>query len=254
MIEELYIEDYLKIIKEEFKLNIKNNNYLNKYYSKIELLIDIIPIKQTKGNIPIDLFLLNRYSNVKEIINGERNSPSKKVKVNEIMELNNTNLHSLNKTTIYHLAINVFDKYNGSNEFYNGKDKIIVSHADIKECIKKIYNANQNVYLKEHLLVFSSLNKIIKNARMVSQGFEDKKDEQKTHLFNNLWSYYVVFIQINNNNYFLEFDVVSREDGENHYRVERIQKTDISAGNTKYSITPALETSVPEFNNTTNDY
>ena len=51
-----------------------------------------------------------------------------------------------------------------------------------------------------------------------------------------------------------EFDVVSRNNGENHYRVQRLEKIDnkkanASVGNTNNSITPTLETSAFSANN-----
>ena len=65
-----------------------------------------------------------------------------------------------------------------------------------------------------------------------------------------MWSYYLNGLKINRENYLFEFDVVSRDNNENHYRVQRLQKnTDVPAGNiAKSNITPTSETSVSNNN------
>ena len=67
---------------------------------------------------------------------------------------------------------------------------------------------------------------------------------------NNIWSYYLNGININGEQFLLEFDVVSMKNGENHYRVQRLQKkTDVSAGSFAISKTvPTLETSIIDNN------
>lgn len=208
-----------------------------------------------KGNIPINNKLLNKYANAKEMMTSEINNYDGKVEIkdaSQIEELKNIDISTLNQTSIYHLATDIFDKYNNTNQFNNNGNKIIVSHADIKESIKNIYNENQIKYLKEHLQAFSDLGDIIESATLSSQSLENKKNMQSTHQHNNIWSYYLNGLKINGESYLFEFDVVSRDDGENHYRVQRIQKTDASAGNTvNNSTTPTLETSVSMDNDTT---
>lgn len=222
-------------------------------YAKVQN--DTLNFKQTKGNIPINEKLLNKYNNVKEMMNSEINNYDGKVDVkdiNQINELKDVDLSTLNKTDVFNLAKNIFDRYNNKNLFNNNGNEIMVSHADIKESIKHIYNENQIKYLKEHLQVFSDLGDIIESATLSSQGLENKKNMQSTHSHNNIWSYYLNGLKINGETYLLEFDVVSRDNGENHYRVQRIQKTDTSAGNTvNNSITPTLEASASINNDTT---
>lgn len=41
---------------------------------------------------------------------------------------------------------------------------------------------------------------------------------------NPIWDYYLNELNINDNNYLFEFDVVCRHNGENHYRVQRLEK------------------------------
>jgi hypothetical protein len=208
-------------------------------YAKVQN--DTLNFKQTKGNIPINEKLLNKYNNVKEMMNSEINNYDGKVDVKDINQIN-----------VFNLAKNIFDRYNNKNLFNNNGNEIMVSHADIKESIKHIYNENQIKYLKEHLQVFSDLGDIIESATLSSQGLENKKNMQSTHSHNNIWSYYLNGLKINGETYLLEFDVVSRDNGENHYRVQRIQKTDTSAGNAvNNSITPTLEASASINNDTT---
>lgn len=73
--------------------------------------------------------------------------------------------------------------------------------------------------MKEHLLVFSDLGDIIENATLVNQTKETKNRENI-----NYWNYYFDGLEINNELYYLEFDVRSMENGENQYRVQRLEK------------------------------
>lgn len=56
---------------------------------------------------------------------------------------------------------------------------------------------------------------------MVNQTFENKNRSK----YNN-WNYYFISLNINNNLFDLELDIVSRSDGENHYRIQRLKKAD----------------------------
>ena len=127
------------------------------------------------------------------------------------------------------LATNIFKKYNNYGEFNNDGNIIRVSNRDIKESINKIrYNNNQFKFVKEHLQIFSKLGNIIESATLSAQTIENKNREN-----NVIWSYYLNGLEIRNKKYLFEFDVISRNDGENHYRVQRlceIKKADISAG------------------------
>lgn len=203
---------------------------------------------QTEGNIPINKDLLNKYSNVSELMKTEVNNYDGKINVKtDISELSNLDLESTDSTNIYHLASNIFKNHNTKTTFYNNGNKIEVSNGDIKESINKImHNSNQKKYLKEHLKIFSDLGDIIESATLSSQNIETKTREN-----NKVWSYYLNGLNIDGNTYLFEFDVVSRSNGENHYRVQRLlKKANASAGNTvNNSITPTLETFASYANN-----
>jgi hypothetical protein len=145
--------------------------------------------------------------------------------INEINELKGVDFENLSRQEAYKLAKDIFKKYNNNNCFINDFNKIYVSNGDIKESINKIFSQPiQKEFLSQHLQIFSDLGDIIEIATLVSQVAESKKDKQSSHIDNQLWNYYLNGLKINENSYLFEFDVVSRQDGENHYRVQRLQK------------------------------
>lgn len=81
----------------------------------------------------------------------------------------------------------------------------------------------QNIYIKEHLLIFTKLGDIIESAKLINQTYENKNRNKYI-----LWNYYFNGLIINNTIYNIEVDVVSRYDGENHYRIQRIKKAELS--------------------------
>lgn len=179
-------------------------------YSSSKNQIDVLKIKQTKGNIPINQELLNRYANIKEIFTNEKNNYDGNIDVsNTINELESVDVANMTKTEIYHKAVEIFNNYHNTYEFINDNNKIIVSNTDIKESINKINNNSlQKKYLTEHLLIFSDLGDIIEKSNLVNQTFEKKNREN-----NKIWRYYLNGLNINNNNYLFEFDVISKENG-----------------------------------------
>lgn len=60
---------------------------------------------------------------------------------------------------------------------------------------------------------------IIEKSKLVNQTFENKNRKS-----NKIWSYYLSKLDVNNNKFLFEFDVVSKENDENHYRVQRLEK------------------------------
>lgn len=197
-------------------------NNINEVTSSNNILpIDISQIKQVKGNIPINQELLNKYPNVKEIFKNEKNNYDGNIDIsNNLNELNNLNIEKMTNTEIYHKAVEIFSNHHNTNIFVNNGNRIIVSNSDIKESIHKINNNSlQKKYLKEHLLVFSDLGDIIEKSSLVNQTLENKDRKG-----NKVWSYYLNGLKINGNNYLFEFDVISKENGENHYRVQRLEK------------------------------
>ena len=171
-----------------------------------------------QGNIPIDSNLFNKYNNVNEIFENEKTNYDGVVNVKNI----DIDLNGKNATAIYHDAVEIFNTNHNTNHFKNDGNDIYVTNQDIKESINKIYNDRlQNRYLKEHLEVFSDLGDIIENAKLVNQTAENKNRTKY-----NTWNYYYSGLKINGELYNLEFDVVSRQDGENHYRLQRLKKAD----------------------------
>lgn len=242
-------------------VDITGVNNINEITANNILPVNVSQINQVKGNIPINQELLNKYNNVSEMINKNINKYDGKVDVkSNIAELNDIDLNSMSQNELSNLAINIFEKYNSSNTFINDGNKIMVTRSGIKESINKIlYNKNQKKYLKEHLQVFSDLGDIIESATLASQTTEGKSREN-----NKIWNYYLNGLNINDNNYLFEFDVVSRQNGENHYRVQRLEKinskkANASVENTITSVTPTLETSafsnnnIPQSNNNVNN-
>lgn len=76
----------------------------------------------------------------------------------------------------------------------------------------------QRNYIKEHLIVFANLNLVIENAILVNQVLEHKS---RSDIF--YWNYYVTYISIANNLYVVEFEVRSMLDGQNQYRIQRLE-------------------------------
>ena len=95
-------------------------------------------IKFSKGNIPIDTKILNKYPNVQEIFKKEADNFDIKVKiVGNITELENINITKLKSKEIKKLAYNIFTVYNSKAFFTNNGNKIIVSKSGINEGIEK---------------------------------------------------------------------------------------------------------------------
>lgn len=213
--------------------------------------IDISQIKQTKGNIPINQELLNRYKSMNEIFNDSSNNYNGKVNVkNSVVELQNISIEKMKIGEVKKLAKEIFQKYNKSNTFYNDNNKILVNKTGIDESITKVFESRQQrALLKEHLLVFSDLGDIIEHSKLVNQVPEIKGREKY-----NSWNYYYDGLKIGNSLYNFEFEVVSMSNGENHYRVQKLEKiknkkTEVSTGSTNIGTLPVTETSVSYANN-----
>lgn len=183
--------------------------------------VDISQIRQVPGNIPIDQKLLNKYASAKEIFDNEVDNFDGKVNIKtNIQELNNVDVSSLKSKEAKELAYEIFKKYNSKSIFENNGNKITVSKSGINESVEKIFNnKKQRNLLKEHLQVFSDLGDIIEHATLVNQTRETKNRENI-----NSWNYYFDGLNINGDLYHLEFDVRSLHNGQNQYRVQRLQK------------------------------
>lgn len=189
--------------------------------SNVSKPIDMSQIKQTKGNIPINQELLNKYSTAKEIFDNEANNFDGEVSVEtNIPELNDIDISTLKSKETKELAYEIFKKYNSKSVFENDGNKITVSKSGINESVEKIFNnKEQRNLLKEHLQVFSDLGDIIEHATLVNQTREVKNRENI-----NSWNYYFDGLNIDGEIYHLEFDVRSLHNGQNQYRVQRLQK------------------------------
>ena len=170
------------------------------------------------GNILINEDILDKYNNVNDIFLSEYSDNDNCVNV----ELLDIYLDNKNATGIYHTAIKIFADNHKQNIFINDGYDIKITNQDIKESINKIFNDRlQNKFLMEHLSIFSKLGYVIESACIVNQALENKN-----RIKYNTWNYFIIKININNNLFYLEFDVVSRNDGENHYRLQRLKKAD----------------------------
>lgn len=166
----------------------------------------------TKGNIPINNKLLNKYNSAEEIFKCEKSKSKNKIFVkNDIKELNNINLSNMKIKEIKNLAYHIFGNHHTNLEFINAGNKILVNRSGLNESIEKIYyNRLQRELLEEHLLIFAKLGKIIERAILVNQVYE-----RKNRIKYNSWNYYVEGIIISNKEYILEFEVVSMSNGKN---------------------------------------
>lgn len=158
----------------------------------------------------VNEYINQNRSNFKTNINIE----TKVVNDGEPME---TNYKNAKETAIYQKAKNLFNKI-GLKQFKNNNDTIYVTNQDIKESIRKtIKNPSQKRLINENIAVFSSLDKIINNAKELDVAQEHKDRSQY-----NSWKYYISEVNIDNKPYVVEFDTVLREDGQRHFRLERV--------------------------------
>lgn len=182
--------------------------------------IDMSQIRQVKGNIPIDDELLNKYSTVREMFDNEVVNYDGKINLNKnLQELKYVDLSNIKIEDLKGLARDIFYKYNSTNTFNNNGNIITVNNNGINESIEKIFNnRKQRNLLKEHLLVFSDLGDIVEHAKLSNQTDNKKKNPDI-----NYWNYYLDGLEIKGKKYKLEFDVRSMQDGQNQYRVQRLE-------------------------------
>lgn len=222
--------------------------------------VNVSQISQAKGNIPINQELLNKYKSTKEMFSDSINNYNGEVNVKDnLSELQNVSVENMKIGEVKKLAKEIFQKYNKSNTFYNSSNKILVNKTGIDESITKIFESRQQrELLREHLLVFSDLGDIIEHSKLVNQVPETKGREKY-----NSWNYYYDGLKIGNNSYNFEFEVVSMSNGENHYRVQKLEKinnkkAEVSTGSTNIGTLPVTETSafsannIPQSNNNVN--
>ena len=116
------------------------------------------------------------------------------------------------------LAINIYHQYHKNNTFKNNNILITVTNNGINESMEKAYyNKDQNVYLLEHIKIYSKLGIIIENAKLVNQVYENKGRWKYKY-----WNYYLCNVVINNKKYTILIDVVTTIDKLNKYYVHRM--------------------------------
>lgn len=179
-------------------------------------------IKQVKGSIPLNEKLLNKYLSARDIFDNANNILKNKkiaIKLVDIPEIENLDFSVIKIGSLKIIANEIFNNYHTKNSFKNDNNLIVVSKHGINESVEKIYNNyRQRNLLREHLIIFSNLGNIIKNAYLVNQSREIKNRQNLLH-----WNYYLDNLIINGRKYFLEFDVRSMEDGTNQYRIQRLE-------------------------------
>ena len=196
-----------------------------------------------EGNIKINKNLLNKYNNLEEIFKYEDKNSDFIINI-DLMDID---LKNKTANEIYHIATKIFENNHKKRTFINDKNKINITNQDIKESINKIYNDRlQNKYLKEHLAIFLILGNVIEKSSLVNQTIENKNRYKYI-----TWNYYFSNLKIDNQLFNFEFDVVSRIDGENHYRVQRLEKSKYSVNS---FINDEVDFGVPAYenNDTTN--
>lgn len=182
----------------------------------------MITKEKNKRNISIKKEYFYKYSSAKDIFDNSKSllkNQKNFIKISSIPELEHLDLKNMKIEELKKLAYNIFHKYHLTTSFLNDNKEIIVSKSGINESIQKIYVSKlQRDLLKEHLTIFSKLGIIIENAILVNQILERKNRVGILH-----WNYYIIPVMINSKIFILEFEVRSMMDGENHYRIQRME-------------------------------
>ena len=150
--------------------------------------------------------------------------------------VDNINTKETKQMEAYKTARDLFSQIH-KRKFQNKNTtaNIYVTNSDIKESINITYTyTEQRKYLKENIAIYSQLDNIIENAQLISST-----DELKGRKGYQLWEYYAMPININNNKFIVQFDTVQREDGEIHFRVERLYKVTEEGGST--TVVPTIK-------------
>lgn len=105
----------------------------------------------------------------------------------DIKELKSINLSNMKIKEVKDLVYCIFVNYHTNFKFVNDNNIILVNRSGINESIQKIFhNRKQSDLLKEHLLIFSILGKVIESGILVNQVYE-----RKYRIKYNSWNYYV---------------------------------------------------------------
>ncbi len=197
---------------------------------KVNLNDEIQNIKENlkESNIQLNKDYYKKYNSITDILNNEL---LKKRKAANITSNKNIEELNLNKMSTNEIKKEAKKQYNNQkSKLYIDGFEIKVSNRDIDEIINSAnYNEHQEKYMKEQLILLSQLEKIIDNAILVTQNPEGKSRKN-----NILWNYYIADFKLNDNIFTVIFDIVSRDNGENHLRIQYISpKNNIADTSTK---------------------
>ena len=165
---------------------------------------------------------LKKYSNITDAIIDYANEINDNFQANIVINIKKDNLIDYSnelQTVIFNKSKQEFSKI-GKKYFINNKDIIYVTNEDIKEIIAKtVRNLEQKKLINEQIALFSNLDKIINNGKLITYTKELKNRQKYLK-----WKYYATPIKINRSKYIVEFDTVLRSDNEIHFRIMRLYK------------------------------
>lgn len=153
---------------------------------------------------------------VQTYIEKAKNNFNTKINIAKIENI--SNLKQESESTIYKKARDLFSNLK-KKIFVNNGENIHVTNTDISESIgKTVRNGYQKELLDVNIAVFSQLDKIIENGEKILPNVPELKNRSKYQT----WDYYATPIMYNGQKYIVEFDTVIRNDGEKHFRLERV--------------------------------
>ena len=165
---------------------------------------------------------LKKYTNITDAIIDYANEINDNFQTNIVINIKKDNLIDYSnelQTVIFNKSKQEFSKI-GKKYFINNKDIIYVTNEDIKEIIAKtVRNLEQKKLINEQISLFSNLDKIIYNGKLITYTKELKNRQKYLK-----WKYYATPIKINRSKYIVEFDTVLRSDNEIHFRIMRLYK------------------------------
>lgn len=239
------IDNYNKLYDAKAKLEDELYNQRNyKNFVKTDINYSVLNnLKNTKIDKKIEEFI-QQNPNLKATI---------KITTSKLKDIDSKEIKQMEA---YKIARDLFSELH-KRKFTNNitENTIYVTNSDVKESVNTTYTfTDQRKYLKENLSIYSHLDKIIENAELISDTSELKGRRKY-----NKWEYYALPIEIDSKSFIVQFDTVQREDGETHFRVERLYE--INEGDsttvvptkkltTRFSIeSPSINTSISQKNN-----
>jgi hypothetical protein len=199
---------------------------------------------------------------VNQYIEDNKNSFNTNINI-ETKVLNNgdkayINYDNVNQSGLAKKAQSFVDKFK-TRIFKNNNEEIHVSNSDIKKSISEtLKNKEQNIYKKENVAVFSQLDKVIENAKLL-----DVANEHKGREYYSDYKYYVSNVYIDEKPFVVEFDTRMQDSGngtmERHFRLERVYPLNnnevvsntapkINSDHTFLNETTSINNSIPQNN------